>query len=88
MQTPYDGSTFLATANQEPLSGNRSFSPYGLAVRSGATASSRYSQEPLIGSNGEFNAGSRKEVMQAIATLMGAAWRGRQVLKLNRCSCC
>lgn len=76
MQTPYDGSTFLATANQEPLSGNRSFSPYGLAVRSGATASSRYSQEPLIGSNGEFNAGSRKEVMQAIATLMGAASRG------------
>lgn len=76
MQTPYDGSTFLATANQEPLSGNRSFSPYGLAVRSGATASSRLSQEPLIGSNGEFNAGSRKEVMQAIATLMGAASRG------------
>lgn len=76
MQTPYDGSTFLATANQEPLSGNRSFSPYGLAVRAGATASSRYSQEPLIGSNGEFNAGSRKEVMQAIATLMGAASRG------------
>ena len=27
-------------------------------------------------SNGEFNAGSRKEVMQAIATLMGAASRG------------
>jgi|GEM_PF-5646236 len=29
----------------------------------------RTSGEPLVASNGEFNAGSKKEVMQAIATL-------------------
>lgn len=75
MRTPYDGSTFLATANHEPLAGNKSFSPYGLAAKQGR-AHAGLSQEPLVGSNGEFNAGNRKEVMQAIATLMGASSRG------------
>jgi hypothetical protein len=74
MRTPYDG-TFLATANHEPLAGNKSFSPFGLAAKQGR-AHAGLSQEPLVGSNGEFNAGNRKEVMQAIATLMGASARG------------
>lgn len=77
MRTPYDGakSTFVATANHEPLAGNKSFSPFGIAAKQGR-AHAGLSHEPLVGSNGEFNAGNRKEVMQAIATLMGAASRG------------
>lgn len=75
MRTPYDGTTFVATANHEPLAGNKSFSPYGLAAKQGR-AHAGLSQEPLVGSNGEFNAGNKREVMQAIATLMGASARG------------
>lgn len=79
MKTPYDGnSTFISTANQEPLAGNRSFSPYGMLKASGAhgVSTAGLSQEPLVGSNGDVNGHSVVEFMQNLNKMMAAASAG------------
>jgi hypothetical protein len=71
MHTPYDGpSTFLATANQEPLAGNRGFSPAGLL------GSSRVSAMPVVAADGSINGYNVAEVMQNIGLLMSQASAG------------
>lgn len=57
---------WTAKANREPLSGNRKVTMRG-------------SNEALIGNNGSFNAGSKKELMQAIARIMDLNSKGELV---------
>jgi len=58
-----------ASSNHEPLPGNRAVTASFGVNRSGTP---RYSNEALVGSNGEFNASTKKELMQAIASLQRA----------------
>lgn len=79
MKTPYDGnSTFISTANQEPLSGNHSFSPYGVLKQSGAhgVSTAGLSQEPIVGSNGNINGYDMADFMKNLGTMMSIAAAG------------
>ena len=77
MKTPYDGGqTFVATANMEPVSGNRGFSPFGLAKAEGK-ATAGLSADPLVGSNGSINGANMGEFMRNLNTLMAAASSGK-----------
>lgn len=79
MKTPYDGnSVYTATANQEPLSGNRSFSPLALHKASGISGVSTagLSAEPIVAGDGRINAENMLAFMNNIGTMMTAASQG------------
>jgi hypothetical protein len=78
MQTPYDGtSVFTAKANGEALSGNRSFSAFGMAAASGTgMAKAHLSAEPLVGSNGDVNGYSVQDFMKNLGHLLTAGSSG------------
>jgi hypothetical protein len=64
--------TVVASRNGGPLPGNRGVN----ATRTGRSGTTMRSNEPLVAGNGEFNAGSKKELMQAIASLQRAVAGG------------
>lgn len=81
MKTPYDGasSTFVSTANHEPLPGNRAFSPMGMHKASGihGVSTAGFSNEPLVGADGSVNASNLGEFMRNIGSMMQAVASGK-----------
>jgi len=62
IRNPYlKNKSFVVTANREPIPGNTNLTRH--------SSFQNRSSEPVVGSNGEFNASSKKEALQAIATL-------------------
>lgn len=80
MKTPYDGpSTFISTANHEPVSGNRALSTMGMHRNSGihGVSTAGFSNEPLIGSDGSVNGANLGEFMRNLNSLMQASASGQ-----------
>lgn len=64
---------YLATANMEPLAGNRQMS---VARALGLPASQSRKAQPIVASNGSINGWSKKDHMQSVAALAAAASNG------------
>lgn len=79
MKTPYDGNQiFTATANQEPLSGNRKFSALEAHKQSGVhgVSTAGLSAEPFVGSDGNVNGSTVRDFMKNLGAMMTAASQG------------